>query len=49
MAILKESIENKEIEELVHVSGKQMLADGLTKKGASTKKLLDVMKNGMTS
>ena len=41
---MKESIERKEINELVQIEGKRMLADYSTKEGASSKNLLKVMR-----
>ena len=46
LAILKESILSKDIEEFIHVEGRKMLADCLTKKGASAKLLMRIMKTG---
>ena len=42
LAILKESIERKEFEELVHIKGKRMVVIFLTKKAALLKALLKV-------
>ena len=46
IACLKESLENGEITSLVHIPGKTMLANCMTKKGASAKDLLNVIQNG---
>ena len=46
LAILKESLETGEIEELNLVTSGQMLANSLTKKGASTKSLMRVIRDG---
>ena len=46
LAILKESLETEEIEELNFVKSGQMLANCLTKKGASSKSLMAVLRNG---
>ena len=46
LAILKESILSNDIEEFIHVEGRKMLADCLTKKGASSKLLMRIMKTG---
>ena len=42
----KESLETEEIEELNFVKSGQMLANCLTKKGASSKSLMAVLRNG---
>ena len=39
-------MENKEVEELVHVDGKKMVADGLTKKESLAKALLRFKRTG---
>ena len=50
VAALKESVEIGEVSKVTAVPGKEMLADCLTKRGASAKLLLDVLKKGrMTS
>ena len=46
LAVLKESVETKEVTNLRRVSGKEMLADCLTKKGASSNRLMDVLQKG---
>ena len=46
VAVLKESLEEGELEKIEAVSGKQMIADCLTKRGASAKLLLDIVKKG---
>ena len=46
LAILKESLETREIEELNFVKSGKMLANSLTKKGASSKSLMAVLRNG---
>ena len=46
LAILKASSGRKEIDKLVYVIGKRMVADCLTKKGALSKALLKVMRTG---
>ena len=40
LTILKESMENKKIDKLIHVDGMKMVADCLTKKGAPAKAFL---------
>ena len=44
--VVKESVETKEVTNLRRVSGKEMLADCLTKKGASSNRLMDVLEKG---
>ena len=46
LAALKESLENGEVTKIHRISGKEMMADCLTKKGASAKKLMDVLQSG---
>ena len=46
LALLKESLETGEIEELNFVKSGQMLANSLTKKGASSKGLMAVLRSG---
>lgn len=46
IASMKESLENGEVAKVVHVSGKEMIADCLTKKGASAQNLLQLMRAG---
>ena len=46
LAVLKQSLEIGEIDELNLVSGKDMIADSLTKKGASVKKLMSIIQTG---
>ena len=46
LAVLKESVETGEVSNLRRVAGKEMLADCLTKKGASSSKLMDVLQKG---
>ena len=43
---LKESLEKGEVTSLIHIPGKNMLANCMTKKGASAKDLLQVIRNG---
>ena len=47
IACLKESLENKEITNFRLVPGAKMLANCLTKKGASSKELLQVIRSGL--
>ena len=47
IAIIKEALENNTITEVRRVPGSEMLADCLTKKGASGSSLLDVLKSGV--
>ena len=44
--IRKESLENGEFRKINRISGKEMMADCLMKKGASAKKLMDVLQGG---
>ena len=46
IAVLGESIEKGEIDKLVCIPGKKMVANCLTKKGASSRDLLDILRNG---
>ena len=46
VAILKESLEEGELKKIEAVSGTDMIADCLTKRGASAKLLLDIVKKG---
>ena len=46
---LKESIKTNELHSFIHVEGKDMLADVLTKKGASAKKLISLLRCGKSS
>ena len=46
VAVLKESLEEGELNKIEAVSGKAMIADCLTKRGASAKLLLDIVKKG---
>ena len=47
MAILRESIQNGEIEKIVWISSKDNVANSLTKQGASTRYLVDVLLNNL--
>ena len=49
IAVVKEALENKTISEVRRVPGTQMLADCLTKNGASGASLLEVLKSGLYS
>ena len=42
----KEILENGEVRKINRISGKEMMADCLMKKGASAKKLMDVLQGG---
>ena len=44
--MLSESIEKGEINKLVCIPGKTMVANCMTKKGASSRDLLDILRNG---
>ena len=44
VAVLKESLEERELQKIEVVPGKEMFADCLTKRGASAKLLLDIVK-----
>ena len=46
IAVIKEALENKTITEIRRVSGGEMLADCLTKHGASGFGLLEVLRTG---
>ena len=46
IAAIKEHLENNTIAKIIHAPGKQMLADCLTKRGASSKLLLEVLQTG---
>ena len=46
LAALKESLENKEITKINRIPGSEMLADCLTKRGASSKQLMRVLQRG---
>ena len=46
IAALKESLEKEEINDLIRVDSKSMIANCLTKRGASAKGLLNVIQNG---
>ena len=46
IAVLGESIEKGEISKLVCIPGKKMIANCMTKRGASGKDLLDILRNG---
>ena len=46
VASLKESLEKGEVTSLIHIPGKNMLANCMTKKGASAKDLLQVIRSG---
>jgi len=43
---IKEMVENKEIKSVSWIPAKYQLADCLTKRGASTRTLLDTINNG---
>ena len=47
VAIIKESLEKGEIDQVIKVDSKNMIADSLTKKGASAKKLMELLKTGI--
>ena len=47
IAQIKQCLESGEITKVLHVPGEQMLADCLTKRGASTKLLLKVLQDGI--
>ena len=47
IAVIKEALEDGTISEIRRVSGKQMLADCLTKNGASGAELLEVLRSGV--
>ena len=47
MAILRESIENHDIEKIVWIASKDNLANSLTKAGASTRYLVDVVMHNL--
>ena len=47
IAIIKEHLEKKEIVEVNHIPGEDMIADSLTKQGALTNLLLEVLKSGV--
>ena len=47
IAIVQEHLEKKEIVEVNHIPGVDMIADPLTKQGASTNLLLEVLKSGV--
>ena len=44
VAVLKESLQSRELNKLVHVSGKRMIADVLTKKGAAGFPLMNILR-----
>ena len=46
IAITREHLRKGEIEEVHHIKGVNMIADPLTKQGASTQGLLDVLRSG---
>ena len=46
LAALKESLENKEIMKINRIPGSEMLADCLTKRGASAMQLMRVLQRG---
>ena len=46
VAVMKENLSNDEISKLVRVESKDMIADCLTKKGASSKALLKLLRTG---
>ena len=46
VAAMKESLNNGEISKLVRVESKEMIADCLTKKRASSKALLELLRMG---
>ena len=47
IAAIKENLESKTIEKVIHVPGEWMVADCLTKRGAPNKLLLDVLRDGL--
>ena len=47
VAIIKESLEKGEIDQVIKIDSKNMIADSLTKKGASAKKLMELLKTGI--
>ena len=47
IAAVKQHLECGRIQKVIHVPGSEMLADSLTKRGASTKLLLDVLQEGI--
>ena len=47
IAAIKEHLESRTIEKVIHVPGSLMLADCLTKRGAPNKLLLDVLRDGV--
>ena len=47
IAIIQEHLEKKEIVEVNHIPGEDMIVDPLTKQGASTNLLLEVLKSGV--
>ena len=49
IADIKQCLESNTIEKVIHVKGTSMLADCLTKRGASSKMLLDVLEHGVLS
>lgn len=49
IATLQESIEKGELNQLACIPGKHMIANCLTKKGASAKDLLSILQNGYLS
>jgi hypothetical protein len=46
IAVLKESLEKEEVTRLVCIPGKSMIANCMTKRGASGKDLLEILNNG---
>ena len=44
VAILKESLKNRELSKFIHVIGKKMIADVLTKKGAASERLMQLLR-----
>ena len=46
IAAVKEHLECGRIQKVIHAPGSAMLADSLTKRGASTKLLLDALQDG---
>ena len=46
IAKLKESIDNGELKEFMHVTGKKMIADVLTKQGAAGFRLMNILRTG---
>lgn len=46
LAAIKQALQRKEIARLTWVPGDYMLANGLTKRGASCEKLMNILKNG---